>query len=91
MIEDHKDDKHEDEPPLDYTDDLPESAGGRLDQFFWWATRNLLPSWLDPTSRTSEIVLDHVYIDCAWCLFCRGVFLGAVAGVATGLVVGLLF
>lgn len=89
-LEEHKDDKHEGEPPLDYTDDLPESAGGVVDKAFWTLTRCCLPSFLDPTSKFSTWVMDWIYIECAWCLFTRGVFLGGLAGIATGFVVGLL-
>lgn len=81
-------DEHEDEPPLDYTDDLPESSGSWLDKVFWWGTRNVLPSWLDPTSKFSHWLMELLFVDCAYCLVMRGLTLGFLLG---GACVALIF
>lgn len=72
-------------------DDLPESSGTWIDRFFWWGWRWFLPSWMHGDAPVAKWVIDQVWIECAWCLFMRGVFLGGCAGVATGIVIGLLF
>lgn len=74
-----------DQPPSDYENDLPESSGSKVDQFFWWGYK-FLPKWLLPGSDFAESVMDIVFINCPWCIFMRGAFLGLIAGWLAGII-----
>jgi len=59
-------------------EELPESSGTLIDRFFWWGWRNFLPQWMQGDEWLAKKVMDQIWIDCPWCLFMRGVFLGAL-------------
>lgn len=59
-------------------EELPDSSGTLIDRFFWWGWRNVLPQWMHGDRALATAVMDQVWIDCPWCLFMRGVFLGAL-------------
>lgn len=69
--------------PTNQHSDVPESTGTKADKFFWWGFR-YLPRGLLADSKLAAWTMDQLFIDCAWCLFSRGAFLGLLTGVILG-------
>lgn len=71
-------------------EELPESSGHWIDRFFWWGWRNIWPRFLQGDEPLAKWVMDRIWIDCPWCLFMRGVFLGALPFASCVIIIALI-